>query len=222
LGRLVPIASIITPSTLSVQITILNPSTLLQVPFLNFTTLSFAAPLLTFFEDPSSPGNYTVQAYVWNGPSQAVERIAAAVTAQGVILPLTAPSPNSSWHLEFWGPSLKCGNVDDARRQRIGSNIAAYYGQDEITCVNGRNLYISWFQDLPYTSSDDKYYNISQSDLTSKPGSNATITIAVFPGMLSIDNTCGSSVPKLSLPARINLPPPIRPIHLGVLAKALL
>ena len=175
----------------------LNPSTLLQVPYLNFTTLRFTSPLLASGADPIEGEDYTVQIYVWNGPSQAVNRIAAAVTAQGVILPLTAPSPNSSWHLDFWGPSLKCGNVDYARRLRLESNIAAYYSQDQVNCVNRRNLYLSWFQDLPYPLTDDSYYDVSHRDLTSEPGSNAIITIAVLPGLLSIEDTCGVFSPEV-------------------------
>ena len=174
----------------------LNQSTSLQVPFLNFTTLSFAAPLLSSGRMQADNNNFAMF-YPWNGPSQVVERITAAVTAQGVILPLTAPSPNSSWHLEFWGPSLKCENVDDARRQRIGSNIAEYYSQDG-TCNTGRDIYLSWFQDPPYTLRNGTDYGISQSDLSSEAGSNATITIAVFPGMLSRNATCDIFSPETS------------------------
>jgi hypothetical protein len=65
-----------------------------------------------------------------------------------------------------------------------------------VTCAYGRNLYLSWFQDLPYTLSDNTYYKISQSDLTSEPGNAATITIAVFPGMLSLWDTCAVFGPE--------------------------
>ena len=167
----------------------LNQSTLLQVPFLNFTTLSFAAPLIANDLERFFNKNYETQTYIWNGPSQVVERITALVTIQGAILPLTAPSPNSSWHLEFWGPSLKCGNVDDARRLRIKSNIATYTNQDAMTCLNNRPLYLAWFQDLPYILINGTYYWI---ELATDPGSNATITIAVFPRTLSGSDTCES------------------------------
>jgi hypothetical protein len=166
-----------------------NQSTSLQVPFLNFTTLSFAAPLMAdILELDSSDFNYETQIYIWSGPSQVVKKITALVTVQGVILPLTPPSPNSSWHLEFWGPSLKCGHVDDARRQRIENNIATYFSTGT-PCFNDRPLYLSWFQDLPY----DKW---GWSGLDIETGSNATITIAAFPGMHYV--LCDSMFSNLS------------------------
>ena len=167
-----------------------NQSTSLQVPFLNFTTLSFAAPLLEDVTERYHPEYFGALLYAWNGPSQVVERITALVTVQGVILPLTAPSPNSSWHLEFWGPSLKCGHVDDARRQRIESNIATFYGPG-MPCLDTRPLYLSWFQDLPYILT----HGWNDADIES--GSNATITIAAFPGMLSYD-PCDRTVSNLT------------------------
>ena len=70
-----PIASIITPGTLSIRSAMLNQSSTLPVPFLNFTNLCFTDRLLT-----------GENGFEYNGPSQIVQTIAAAVSAQGTIL----------------------------------------------------------------------------------------------------------------------------------------
>lgn len=42
-----------------------------------------------------------------------MNRIATAVIEQGFILPITPPSPNSTWELKFYGPALSCSKVTD-------------------------------------------------------------------------------------------------------------
>lgn len=178
-----PIASIITPGTLSIRGVMLNQSSTLPVPFLNFTNLCFTDRLLT-----------GENGFEYNGPSQIVQTIAAAVSAQGAILSITPPSLNSSWHLEFYGPSLKCTDLDGVRRKRILDNFADYYSQKaaldygSTICTDQRCLYVSWYQDLPFVNQGSNYsYN---SGSISSVNSNATIGIATLPGIVHVDNTC--------------------------------
>lgn len=178
-----PIASIITPGTLSIRAVMRSQSSTLPVLFLNFTTLSFTDRLLQ--------GN----SFKYNGPSQIVQTIAAAVSAQGAILNIVPPSSNSSWHLEFYGPSLECRDLDGVRRKRVLDNFADFYSQkaartygDQI-CGNERCLYVSWYQDLPFVNIGSNYsYN---SGSISSASGNATIGIATMPGMVHVDDPCG-------------------------------
>ncbi|KAK5727108.1 hypothetical protein LTR15_003000 [Elasticomyces elasticus] len=109
-----PIASIITPATLSVQTALVTPapSQLMQVPNLDLTNLDFVAPMA---EGPSG--------FCFNGPSQPVRRVAAAVAAQGEILRIQPPESNVSWALEFAAPSLRCHEVEGAQRSTTFNNI---------------------------------------------------------------------------------------------------
>ncbi|KAK5704511.1 hypothetical protein LTR17_021819 [Elasticomyces elasticus] len=108
-----PIATIITPATLSVSIGPRTTFSAMDVPQFDFTTLSFSSKMLS-----SDDG-----AYMFGGSSQSVQKIAAAVLAQGQALPIKPPSLNASWTLEFWGPALQCQEVQGADRDAIWVNI---------------------------------------------------------------------------------------------------
>ena len=176
------------------------------MPFLNFTSLRFTD---RFFN--SGDGN--VITYRYNGPSQVVESIAVAVGAQGVIMDITPPSLNSSWQLEFYGPSLKCGNLDDVGREQVFVNVGQYFaqplgpqGNKNPICTDGRCAYLSWFQDLPFINQSTTAYNwvnetfanttqaynytMSTAKINNQNGGNATIRFATFPGMFKVTDPC--------------------------------
>ena len=73
-----------------------------------------------------SGANPTGLNYVYGGPSLTVQRITDAVAAQGSILTVQAPAVNSSWSLDFNGPSLRCKPVGDDLRKPILANILNY------------------------------------------------------------------------------------------------
>jgi hypothetical protein len=131
----------------------------------------------------------------WNGPSQKVQSVAAAVMAQGIILRLLPPAPNASWHMSFPGPALRCNEAEHEQRHRILNSTGTYFGQNTGVCHSRPIPYISWFQDMPYTqtSVDDPYLNTSERTLTDTPGGNATFSIAIFPAMLNYHEPCTSA-----------------------------
>lgn len=191
-----PIASIIPPGTLSVQAILLNQSSSVSVPLLNFTSLRFTD---RFLNSGMEAGGGSALTFDYNGPSQIVESIARAVSAQGTILTITPPSPNSTWQLEFYGPALQCGNMSDTRREQVLANIGDYYAQigpasyASTICEDGRFLYLSWFQDLPFvnqSSFNQSTFSISDASLSSDPGSNATISIVTLPAMITVNDPC--------------------------------
>ncbi|KAK4899261.1 hypothetical protein LTR27_003493 [Elasticomyces elasticus] len=110
----VPIASIVTPATLSVESALQSPvpSMMLEVPQLDWTSFSFAEVIFNWGDQPQ-----------FVGPSPSVNTIAAATMALGQILPVAPPSSNASWTLNFWGPALRCAEVEDERRTLIIVNL---------------------------------------------------------------------------------------------------
>jgi hypothetical protein len=98
ISRLIPIASIFTPATLSVESKAMEPQPThgYYVPTINFDTLSYVAGLGTIGHARWNPQDFT-----YEGPSQALKRITTAVGALGAVLPIDPPSSNSSWDMEF-------------------------------------------------------------------------------------------------------------------------
>ena len=139
-GRAIPIASLVTPSTLSV-VNRLPASPLTQtvpVPVYDFTSLNFVAGMQSGGKD-----GYTLDSYCYNGPNQAVSRGGSAVSARGEISPITPSSPNMTYKLDFHGPSLQCDSVEGSDRVAIWNNIIHYYGTIKQNCQSDFG-YLSW------------------------------------------------------------------------------
>ncbi|RSM02832.1 hypothetical protein CEP52_007730 [Fusarium oligoseptatum] len=133
---LIPIVSIITPATLSVGFAS-PPNAFLQVPNVAFTGLSLlrmmpknhyqSMILASCRNDPDQKNcSSDLSSYLYNGPSDAVNRVVAAAAAEGNILAVDAPASNSSWSLEFLAPTLRCDEVTGDTRRLIEENIANF------------------------------------------------------------------------------------------------
>lgn len=145
---LIPLASIITPATLSVGIDF-PPAMNMTVPNVDFLSLNLLAPMPADGTIASLKGTEPQFIYDYGGPSQTVRRITGAVAAQGSILPIAAPSPNSTWDLDFNGPSLHCDPVDSDFRHAVLDNMLNYtYAQDSVqsNCSYGP-AYVAWTPD---------------------------------------------------------------------------
>lgn len=179
--RLVPLASIVAPATLSIQMAAVTPAptSLLRVPNLDFRSMVFAASMpLTF----GSGGTTTIGTYLYNGPSQTVAEITNSVMAQGEMLHITPPAANSSWLIDFPGPYVKCQSLDTDTHQQFRKNIM----EGMIDAIDA-NLYayLAWLpqtgwsatqlvQDVPFQAESEN------GTLKFKPG--------LFPGETSANN----------------------------------
>ncbi|KAK4574991.1 hypothetical protein LTR86_000841 [Recurvomyces mirabilis] len=146
---LLPIVPIVTPATLNVlRLPVTpTPSTEMVVPMLDFRSLAFSA---TIAGTSTSNGSIV---YDYNGPSLAVQQVTGAAVLQGSILPIHAPSANSSWNVDFPGPALQCSNLTGNAKALIESNIAEHTFSSD-NCFTPP-LYLSWFQadkSLPFPS----------------------------------------------------------------------
>ena len=73
----------------------------------------------------------------------AVTKIAKASAALGAVLPIAGPAANSSWVSEFYGPVLRCQQVNDTFKNDIDLHIMA-----TTRGLFDRYPYLSWFPDM--------------------------------------------------------------------------
>ncbi|KAM3068328.1 hypothetical protein ACMFMG_009466 [Clarireedia jacksonii] len=94
-----PLIAVITPATLTVQQAPQprEETRYLSIPTINYNTSHNARWALN---------TLNIQ------PSYRTQRIAQSVASQGSILSMTAPYPNCSYIVEFYGPSLSCGSQE--------------------------------------------------------------------------------------------------------------
>ncbi|KAL2794849.1 hypothetical protein BJX66DRAFT_337459 [Aspergillus keveii] len=139
---LLPIISVVTPATLTVRSTSYNETSAERVPRVDYASLKLA-----------SFGNSEDGYFLYDGPQLDVQTVAQSVAAGGDVLSVTPPFPNSSWHLDFYGPALDCHNIDQSSRTEILDNI-----QQNNNCSDGTVYgYLSWvrtaydWDDQPHT-----------------------------------------------------------------------
>ncbi|KAL2812286.1 hypothetical protein BJX63DRAFT_443512 [Aspergillus granulosus] len=116
---LIPLTAIITPATLSVHLLTKTNTTWLRVPTVNFAEEPFWLPW----------ASYGGAGYI-DSPSPDISRLFAATTSSMEVLPVSAPFPNSSYTLEFWGPSYKCEKLSDAMAQMQGMTFTQPFGEN--------------------------------------------------------------------------------------------
>ena len=89
---------------------------MIRVPNVDFLSLNFASLLGL---ESNQVG------YKYTGPLYAVDKVVTATAGLGAILPIAAPASNSSWTLDFHGPSLTCVNLEGETANQIISNVNA-------------------------------------------------------------------------------------------------
>lgn len=163
--RCVPIASVITPATLSAENTLhISLPSPVQVPQFDFTSLNFVAAMEPW---------YWYGSYNYSGPSRPVQRIAQAVSSLGELLPVAPPRYNSSWSQQFWGPNLQCHDVEGAEREAIWTNIwNSYWYTWKDT---GTFVYLSW---VPWSPTQLQAFNANATEFST---GNATVIDARLP-----------------------------------------
>ncbi|CAG7956978.1 unnamed protein product [Penicillium salamii] len=105
---LIPLVALITPATLSVHLKTTPIATDMNVPTVRFTKdfwLNWA-----FYEGLG---------YIY-GTSFIISRLFTTTSSSAAIIPLPPPLPNSSYTLEFWGPSYKCQGLSEVIAETKG------------------------------------------------------------------------------------------------------
>lgn len=102
-GGLLPVASFVTPATLTVRLVSTMKSHMRHVPQVDFKSLNFA--FLPVANGPSSVFNHA-------GPQYLVQRVVSATLTQGEMLLISLPKTSSFWMLDFHDPAVKCAPVN--------------------------------------------------------------------------------------------------------------
>lgn len=105
---------------------------MIRVPNVDFLSLNFA-------NIPMPEG--LSRTYQYSSPKYAVDKVVGATTALGSILPISAPAANSSWILDFAGPSITCTDMQGSALDAVKENIQAVV-QIEL-CMTSFG-YIAW------------------------------------------------------------------------------
>ena len=158
--RCIPITTIFPPATLSIENARENHTSNIQVPQFDFATFNYVAPLYDgegtlSNEDMSLSDKDDNILWRWNGPSRSVQHIALAVLGLGQILPVSAPTSNASWTLDFWGPALACNDVAKTERDRTWLSIWNSYNGSNI----GPYAFLSW---VPWSRTNDNIFGVSR------------------------------------------------------------
>lgn len=84
--------------------------------------------------------------FAYAGPDAEVTLTASSVMSAGSILTMESPGANTSWKLEFLGPSLKCEKANESTKRRFLANfiktLAREANQD--FCINPDRAYYAW------------------------------------------------------------------------------
>ncbi|KAI0553229.1 hypothetical protein F4679DRAFT_500682 [Xylaria curta] len=151
---LLPLAFIIPPGTLSVILVSDSHLVTQHVPNVDFTSFNYVAGMPMSL--PASDDEFVYNVYEYSGPNIEVEKVAIAVATRGDILPIGAPAENSSWAVNFYGPSLSCGPMKDSVQALVEQNIAEWLGD----AIIQPDVYLCWHTNsLPMTSHESSYRN---------------------------------------------------------------
>ncbi|OQE37973.1 hypothetical protein PENCOP_c009G07293 [Penicillium coprophilum] len=141
---LLPTTSIISPATLSVHLTSFNDYALRRIPRVDFTSANFATLGSITIENATQV--YWSTGYL--GPSSETQRVVNSVAAQGTILQIEPPAANSSWSVEFHGPTIVCDNVNQTLADHITQDVAQAINQSRSIENRAWSLwlynYLSW------------------------------------------------------------------------------
>ena len=156
-----------------------------HVPRVDFTSTNFAN---VRSDEAATSTEYLVWAYT--GFSDTVKAVVTATCMLGTINSFTAPASNSTWSIDFYGPSLSCSPVDAPLKSAIRDNIWTAFQMfySRIDQVDMRDLddgfYLSWtpgVDHLPYSFSSNlqvmTYPNITEQMLHIQSGPTYNITV---------------------------------------------
>lgn len=110
------------------------------MPNLDLRSLAFAAPL-NYNAVQVAVGVPRPSPYKWAGASRAVQKIVSAVMATGDILPIQPPGLNTSWRIEFPGPSLQCRDFEGEMLEKLKGNLHV--------AIEAAGLYSEYYAWLP-------------------------------------------------------------------------
>ncbi|KAI0523918.1 hypothetical protein F5B22DRAFT_643025 [Xylaria bambusicola] len=205
-GWLFPVAFVVPPATLFIAVAVRNTSTLQHVPNFDFSSLRYLKDIPPTC-DISRPGdNKLYKVYTSKGPNEEVRRIAASTAASGLILPISPIATNSSWELDFYGPSIRCLKIDEELKVYFEQDIANWlWNESSPNCLSPPG-YVAWRFDIIKAPIHHKFHSeeitgpneihgpfrvVTVDNLESlMQGQYSGVFIALAPELLSFENPC--------------------------------
>src|ERR1700760_1718996 len=137
-----PLMATVTPATLTVYTKHVPSTANRLVPMPNTATSDKLPNVWADEMGVSSPGS----------PNPGLFRRLAATAASMAVLPVTAPSPNSTYTTQFFGPALKCDSLGKAMSSL---NLTGSCGQNSQNCT----LDQLWNNTMKGSASFSLYYS---------------------------------------------------------------
>jgi hypothetical protein len=165
--RSIPIASLITPTTLSVRQGEYYYNTTANVPFLDMSTVDMSRNIsqpgrfavYVPFNTQNSSDNSSVNnaSEILTGPRTIISRFSNAAASTGNILPIIPSYLNSTYMLRFYGPKVECKDAGPNEIATIDRLIDSQIAVSEATETNQE---IDYFAFVPAQDSSGAYYSI--------------------------------------------------------------
>ena len=203
---MLPLAVIITPGTLIVQTSYESSQLVTKPPQLSLDTDLYAIWFYAMNPVTIEGVNYLIE---WNlqGPRSQVMAITAGAGVQQAILPIVPPHSNSTYHLEFIAPALKCAQPPQANitafRQALdtATNKTSFnIGSTAIDAVLGEVgqiglVYNAWAPDGSHVDLSNPNWNKNGSVyVDSTSGKYSGSTTFFYIGQVNTTNVSGYKV----------------------------
>ncbi len=146
-NRTVPIASIVTPATMSIKSAAVYPFpvSMRYVPNLDFRSTAFLETMPNKATDDYRSGTgkfegWTQRLFAYNGSSAAVAAAIKPIMANGELPLFTSPALNASWDVQFYGPVLQCSNMSQDDNIQLRKEWDLY-----TSCPRQLYTYLAWY-----------------------------------------------------------------------------
>ncbi|KUJ17415.1 uncharacterized protein LY89DRAFT_733266 [Mollisia scopiformis] len=188
ISQCMPLPSLITPATLFVMPNVQYSWTVELVPTVNMFGSQWSQFAYSVNDTATSP-------LLFLGPRTIISRLTTATAAQGAILDIVAPSPNSSYSLHFYGPVVRCQDANlstaiiiDTLRDEFVSN----YTGNTIEYSNNYFAFVPDFSNLANKTSASGVQIVAQTRL--QMPSNASNELWMVFSRYAWDSTGNSSI----------------------------
>lgn len=144
-SRCIPIASLVTPATLSVNLSIREKTIIANVPSLNISDPD-QAHRYAYAISSHDASNPRLKTYL--RPRTILTRLANAAGTSGEILSISPPFTNATYELQFFGPVVKCEDANDTVTRHIEVAMERNKLIKDDSVVEIANNYFSMVPDL--------------------------------------------------------------------------
>ncbi|KAJ3546933.1 hypothetical protein NM208_g1768 [Fusarium decemcellulare] len=188
-----PLIAVITPATLTVQVSSHPNTTVIQAPI----------PIMDYDNTLNFAQWTTAGAVGFSAPSSYISRIVLSVASLGSILTIPAPFPNSSYSVDFYGPTISCGTLKNASFAQLVNEAI-----ENSTCCGNSVGYVGF---VPSSRLGNSFltYNATEEEYA-LAGLQGALNYSLVSDMASFDQTA-----KNTSTAKFYVAVPVSPLSAG-------